>query len=370
MKPKVSLIIPVYNVEKYLKNCLESAINQTFKNIEIILINDGSTDDSLSICKEYKKKDPRICLINQKNGGLSAARNSGIRVAKGKYLSFLDSDDTIELNMIEEVVSFCENENLDIAVYGYTKQYENGKIIAKPDFGDKIINNDEARRMSISLKLSPMACNKMYKRNLFYENDIKFPINFLHEDIGTTYKLFWNAKKVGIIPKSYYNWMVRHSSITGSFKKKHIEDIIFLLHEKKKFLQEIGEIGNYIKEYIESFYKILILLLERGMKKSSINNNILNYLLEKIEVYDSIENQEILKSNNLTLYKKYNAILKSAKKLNDSIINQKYFNKKSILLIQHKLNLNSFKNYFFPIESKRREIIKKIINIQRSKNER
>ncbi len=122
--PKISIIVPVYNVENYLKKCLDSIVNQTFKDIEIILINDGSTDNSLNICKEYAKKDHRIRLINKPNGGLSSARNVGIDLSTGEYLGFVDSDDWIALNMYEKLYNLCKIFNADISQCKYIRNNE------------------------------------------------------------------------------------------------------------------------------------------------------------------------------------------------------------------------------------------------------
>lgn len=373
--PKVSIIIPVYNVEDYLEKCLESVLNQTVTEIEIITINDGSTDGSLDILNKYAKLDSRIKIIDQKNKGLSGARNSGIKVAKGDYIVFVDSDDTIEKETLEELLSFATKNDLDIVVYGYTKLYENGEIIAKPNFGNKIIDNDEARRMSLSLKLSPMACNKFYKRELFIETKVKFPIGFLHEDIGTTYKLFWNAFKVGITSKSYYNWMVRGSSITGSFTRKHIEDIVFLLDEKKKFLFEIDQFENYKAEYLRAFFQIKTLLLERAIQSSTADNNILDYLLEKFKVHNSVseENKILFKEYDLALYKKYCIFFDNAQAINNDLLHKKLQEYKenntkakdtNVTFIETKTScFELLKQCIFPFGSKRRSVVVKIKNL-------
>ena len=128
---KISVIVPVYNVERYLKRCIESIINQTYKDLEIILVDDGSTDSSGNICDEYKKIDKRISVIHKKNGGLSDARNEGLKVVTGTYIAFVDSDDFLDLDMYEYMQKNIEKENADIVICGTKIDYDNGKIIVK-----------------------------------------------------------------------------------------------------------------------------------------------------------------------------------------------------------------------------------------------
>ena len=142
---KISVIVPIYKVEKYLRRCIDSIINQTFKNIEIILVNDGSPDNCPKICEEYKNKDNRIIIINQENQGLSVARNSGIRIARGQYLVFIDSDDYIEEDMIEYLYEGIVKYDVDISCCGYVAVYDNGikeKITVPSE--DTIYKKEEA----------------------------------------------------------------------------------------------------------------------------------------------------------------------------------------------------------------------------------
>lgn len=127
-QPLISVVIPVYNVEKYLRQCLDSVVNQTYSNLEIILVNDGSKDGSLNICKRYAEKDSRIIILDQANQGLSGARNSGIDIAKGKYISFLDSDDWIELNAFEKAGSVAEAKELDLVFWQFVKEFDNKSV--------------------------------------------------------------------------------------------------------------------------------------------------------------------------------------------------------------------------------------------------
>ena len=142
---KVSIIIPVYNVQKYLRKCLDSIVNQTFKNIEIIIINDGSSDNSLNICKEYSKKDKRINIINKHNEGVSKARNTGLLYATGEYISFIDSDDWVEQNMIEELYNSITSNKADLCICNFIKENKNKRDYIKSNINQKILIGKEIK---------------------------------------------------------------------------------------------------------------------------------------------------------------------------------------------------------------------------------
>ena len=179
--PKLSVIVPIYNVEEYLANCIESILNQTFKDFELILINDGSTDNSLEICYRYRDRDKRINVINKKNGGVSSARNIGIEISKGEYIAFVDPDDDIEINMYEELMGIMENNNVDIVVSGFkfinlinnTSEKFNiynrtNRIIKRKEINNEILidilNLDNCYGYGMY-----SCCNKIYKKELFFK---------------------------------------------------------------------------------------------------------------------------------------------------------------------------------------------------------
>ena len=210
MKKKVSIIIPIYNVEKYLKKCVDSVLQQTYKNLEIILVDDGSPDKCGKICDTYEKEDNRIKVIHKINGGLSDARNKGIEYATGDYYFFLDSDDFLACDAIEYLVDLVETTNSDIgafSIYYYnflTHKKERAENVDK----DYILemNKEQALFQMINTKINFgwKACNKLYKSELF--KNVRFPFGKLYEDVGTTYKLILNANKIvySSIPKYYY----------------------------------------------------------------------------------------------------------------------------------------------------------------------
>lgn len=219
MEPKVSIIVTVYNIEKYISQCLESIINQTYWNIEIIVVDDGSTDRSKDICLEYEKKDKRIVVISEKNSGPSAARNLGIEHATGDYIGFIDGDDYISENMYESLVNSCIKNNTKCSIcniatfFDGSKPTSNIRTIKKEYASDDLKNN-----FAYLLGGSQSVCNKLFRRDLF--SKIRFPLHTLSEDGYVVYDLIYLAKKVSYIPlNGYYYRMKRPNSITtGTYK--------------------------------------------------------------------------------------------------------------------------------------------------------
>lgn len=223
MKDLISLIIPVYNVEKYLSKCLDSVVNQTYKNIEIIIINDGSTDSSLQICQEYKKKYSTIRLINQENNGIAAVRNIGLKEASGKYITFIDSDDYIDLDMIEKLYYFCKEKNADLVCCGTYYENENGKYYLKNCLsGEKEYDNYEAlEAMLLSKGIDSSVWNKLYLKTLW--DNISFPVGDIYEDLAVLYKLLYKSKKIVHIGMPKYHYIIRSGSITHrKFELRHL----------------------------------------------------------------------------------------------------------------------------------------------------
>lgn len=237
---KVSVVVPIYNVEKYLNRCLQSIINQSYKNIEIILVNDGSTDNSLQIAEEEEKNDSRIKIITQKNQGLSMARNTGIQHATGEYICFVDSDDFVHKDYVKCLIENLEENDSDISVCDYLYINEKDETWSKKNKGEKIFSNLEAINDLLvgNQETEVMAWNKLYKLSLFKENNIFFPKGKLHEDNFTTYKLYYYAKKISLIPDKLYFYLQRTDSIMG--KKFNIKrlDVLQAVEETKSFFKK------------------------------------------------------------------------------------------------------------------------------------
>lgn len=235
MKKIVSIIVPIYNVEQYLNECIQSLICQTYKEIDIVLINDGSTDNSSTIIKEWEEKDKRIQSILQKNGGLSSARNTGIKYAKGSYIMFVDSDDIISFDMVETLVSNLETTNADISACDcieFTNQFsENKKTL------NSLSTYSTFEAMSLILKdciLKQMVCNKLYKEEII--KNIFFPVGKCHEDVFWTYKVIARAKIVCYTPKTLYGYRQRVGSIMNSKYDERRLDALEAMESRSVFI--------------------------------------------------------------------------------------------------------------------------------------
>lgn len=237
MKSLVSIIIPIYKVELYLKRCLDSVLNQTYTNLEIILVDDGSPDGCPQICDEYAAKDKRIAVIHKENGGLSDARNAGLDICKGKYISFIDSDDWVDEKYIEILLNLAIKENADIAI---GENIQTNGICNKPNNISKIqtYSSKEAlyHLFSHNHIAFTISCGKLYRKKLF--SNLQFPIGKFHEDEFTTYILFYRSKKI-VYTNSILYYYFRHSnSITGS---RHPWDILEALEQRYLFFKDKNE---------------------------------------------------------------------------------------------------------------------------------
>lgn len=281
--PEISIIVPVYNVDKYLNRCIESLVNQTFKNIEIILINDGSTDNSKKICENWMDKDNRIKLINQENKGLADARNKGIKYARGKYIGFVDSDDWITNNMYENLYDIIKRFNADISCAKFEKVKSEDEIIEKLDNSIKIYSNEDSLKKLCTFDnyketgIITQVWNKLYKSELFRE--IKFPSGKVYEDAYVTYKLLFNSKRVVEINQIYYYYYQRSGSIMLS--KLNDKKLISYDYERNMFkylLDKNSKVIPYaLKKYIVSYFTLYNKLLNNydvseESKTKCINN--------------------------------------------------------------------------------------------------
>ncbi len=273
MEIYISIIVPVYNVEKYLERCIESILEQTFKNFELVLINDGSTDNSGKICDEYANRDNRIRVIHKKNEGVSVARNIGIETAKGKYIMFVDSDDWLDIDMVEYLYNMINQSNYDISVCRYSL-YKNGKVsnrIEKEEHIEIYNNNDDIMREFVSKNkflFSPV--NKLYKKSLFIENDIRFS-NYIKysEDALLNYHIFSNINKLIYSNMSKYNYNMHSNSTVTNINEKRL-DILKAMEEiyeiiKSKYPQYLDIIAN---NYIGASISIIIdITMENKVKQ-------------------------------------------------------------------------------------------------------
>lgn len=294
----ISVIVPVYNVEKYLKKCLDSIINQSYKNIEIILVDDGSNDTSGKICDEYEKKDERIKVIHKKNGGLSDARNVGIEESKGEYICFIDSDDYIEPNMIEDLYKACIDYNVKIASCDKIRELENGKKVFEKKYeSSRMITKKEA--YSNMLLFDPAVCDKMFERSLF--DEVKFPKGKLYEDILTTNKLIEQCDNLYHIAKPYYHYIQRNNSIVH--QKFSIKKLDYIRNAKKLYEYIVNEYPE-LQEQCDAYYSLVLAttLCDMYKDRKKLKNEYEKYLNE-LRKYEGIviDNKYISKSKKIMI---------------------------------------------------------------------
>lgn len=235
---KVSVVIPVYNVEKYLRQCLNSVVNQTLTDIEIICINDGSTDGSLEILREYEQKDSRIRLINKENEGISAARNQGIELAQGEYISFIDSDDWIEENYLEALYTAAKKYNSDIAcssIIRVTGKRRRKKLVYKTE--EFTVDKDKKNELT-NAPISSYVWNKIYKRKPLLASGVKFPVGRVYEDVIWCIKAIYYLNGVVTVPDAIYYYRKNPTSIMSTKSEKNAKDYAQSEKEMLEFAKE------------------------------------------------------------------------------------------------------------------------------------
>lgn len=280
----VSVVIPVFNVEQYLSECVESVINQSYKNLDIILVNDGSTDKSGELCDQYATADKRIRVIHKANGGLSDARNEGVKKAKGEVVSFIDSDDYVSPYFIEIMVNVMLNGNCDFVVLSDGPSFWDGEeekvFLAKNalDYSAEYVSSKEALERMLLQNIATGAPFKLYKKKMF--EAIQFPIGYLYEDVATTYKFFFQVDQVGIVKGNLYAYRMRKNSI---IRQKFNENKLIAL---KIFSQLVED--NNIKSWgmekaaISRGYAMLFSVFLQVPENDFTNKKL---LWEKLKVY-------------------------------------------------------------------------------------
>ena len=255
----VSIIMPVYNVEDFVAEAIDSVISQTYKNIELIIVNDGSQDNSLKICEEYEKEYDNICVYSKENGGLSSARNMGIEKAKGDYLVFLDSDDIISCDMVESLLELIKRTQSSIAVCDLSSNFDK---MGDGDSKEMVFTPREALEAILKeTYFTTSAGAKIYSKEVF--NNIRFPEGRIYEDYATIYLALSKSKRVSYIRKTMYYYRVNMESITHvKFSKKRMQyfdasgEVMAFLHNNYPSLCRNAK--NRDTRYAISFYKQMI----------------------------------------------------------------------------------------------------------------
>lgn len=317
---KVSIVIPVYNVEKYIEECLESAINQTLNDIEIIVVNDGSTDNSLEKVKPYEKKYNNVRIINQTNKGLSGARNTGLRNATGEYIYFLDSDDYISLESMEYCYKKCKENDLDVLTFDAkcfldeedANKIDNMEIISKENYDrskvieSKVVSGEDFYNNSIQNNAYKQPVwLYVYRREFLINENLYFYEGLIHEDELYTIEILLKANRVLYIPKIFFFRRIRFNSImTQKISKKNIEslriicDEIYKLYDNNKKRLK-SETNSNLITHIRDFYSISMY----RMYKSKLNKIEIKQCI--VELNESIKKTENIRNTKLYLQFKF-----------------------------------------------------------------
>lgn len=248
----ISIIVPVYNVQQFLPKCLDSILAQTYKNIEIIIVDDGAKDNSGKICDEYGIKYSNIQVIHKSNGGLSDARNKGIEFVNGKYIIFVDSDDIIAPQLVEYLYRLIKKNNAEIGICEVAHCYPNKKILFKNSKDEYVLNSEQAiEEMFYQKSFLVSAWAKIYPTEFF--RDIKFPVGVLFEDSAIMYRLFDKADKVVYGTAKLYGYMHRENSITTKKFSINDCDILKICEQISAYMEERKE---NLKKAAKSYHMV------------------------------------------------------------------------------------------------------------------
>lgn len=320
MKPIISIIVPIYNVDKYLSRCIESILNQSFKEFELILVDDGSSDNSGEICDIYASKDDRVKVLHKENGGVSSARNVGVKASNGEYIGFVDPDDYIDKEIYYQLYKLCIDNDCDIAICRFNREI-NGKLQNIGSTEEIIeLNNIEAMNELFKGNLYRFSlCNKLFSKKCF--NNVSFPEGRIHEDLSSTYKLFANSKKAIYIDYCGYVYVRRENSIlTSTYNEKRLQAFIGW-----------AEIIDFMsKNYSDVIEQVIATFIYWCVDSIS-------YILEQVDNYNDIKkylNTIRIYTIKYYSYIKQNKILSLKYKLKIIIFNLNIY----LLILQKKLN--------------------------------
>lgn len=302
-KPLISIVVPIYKVEKYLDKCVDSIVSQTYDNLEIILVEDGSPDNCPKMCDEWAKKDKRIRVIHKENGGLSDARNKGIEVAKGEYITFVDSDDYIENDYVEFLYENLTNNNADISMGKQYVRYPN-KTLNTGSGNIYIVNSHYCLdKLLYGEDFDVSAWAKLYKIELF--KTVRFPKGRIFEDTATTYKLIDLSNKIVLNSKPIYNYIIRDDSITTrGFSEKKME----LISATKEMCEYIENKYPDLKSGCDrrmmySYLSTLTQLVKSGDKNNKHKKELFEYIKQNRKKI--LKDKRIPKRDRFALYATY-----------------------------------------------------------------
>ena len=313
--PKVSVIVPIYNVEKYLEKCINSLLSQTLEDIQIILVNDGSKDNSGTIAKKYAEKNKdKVIYVEKENGGLSDARNYGLKYATGDFVAFLDSDDYVETNMYQEMYEIAKKQNSDMVECNFIWEYPNKAKI------DKQYKYQNKKEMLSFVRV--VAWNKLIKRSLIIEHNLEFPKGLRYEDVEFTYKLIPYINKFAYVDKPFIHYIQREGSI-ANVQNERTAEIFTVLDEVIEFYKKNNIYEEYKEELEYNYARYLLCsslkrmckikdkktrkeLLQKTWKK--LNCNFPNWKKNRILNTVNIDKNKYMKTINKFTYKIYTKV--------------------------------------------------------------
>lgn len=296
---KISVIVPVFRVEKYLSKCVDSILGQTYKNLEVILVDDGSDDSCPQICDEYGQKDCRVKVIHRKNGGLSAARNTGIEAAEGDVIALVDSDDYIGKYMFEQLLNAMESNGADISMCDYKYVHENDNPSDKDEKHEDVsvmtLDGIQAQYYMYDTYRNrttfTVAWNKLYKKKLF--DGITYPEGRIYEDEARTHALLYRAERIAYVQAPYYYYLQRDDSIVGSSISTKKLQLIDAYVDRLTFYRQKSESMLWQKEVTHSMH--MYCYLHKMLKQAGVNDNIKDqpqtkFFVKELKYYKKVGN--------------------------------------------------------------------------------
>lgn len=234
----ISVIVPVYKVEPYLRQCVDSILEQTFQDFELILVDDGSPDGCPAICDTYAAKDPRVRVIHKENGGLSSARNAGLDTAQGEYIAFVDSDDWIHPQMLNTMLNSIQSSSADMAICGVESVFEKDRTVHHPLSDAVLSQNDMVHMLATQAWYYIVACNKLYKKQLFKK--LRYPEGFIHEDAAVIHRIIGLCNCVVTVEQPFYNYRQTENSIMRQELNIHRSDNLSALADRIAYSHQRG----------------------------------------------------------------------------------------------------------------------------------
>lgn len=303
MEKTISVIVPVYNVEKYLRQCVQCIIEQTYEKLEIILVDDGSTDSCHKLCDDYALQDSRIRVVHKKNGGLSDARNVGIAVSSGEYIALIDSDDYISLDYIEYLYRLIIDSRADMSICQRWDVDESGNPLREGRrYEDAVINGNKKcmKEFFTNPAMDTVAWGKLYKKSLF--NNVQYPFGKYHEDVFTTYLLIAQCSCIAIGKERKYFYRQRNSSISNrTFTQKHLDSVEGKLECRQFMIRHYPELVQYANaDVVYAANQCALRMIKAGI----IKKEYIRFLQEQYKHFES----DFLKGKSKFLSKAFSAI--------------------------------------------------------------